>query len=127
MFVAPSPSYVMPRVKCSSRTIESKDTLNQYCFQCNASSNMNQWHFFTCPAKFSIKISCFFSLEMQLSWSAYSLSMLPTSLSSLPFLFSNPLLCGRLVLFLFGIATLYCVRLANLVLDLLCCAQIHLV
>ena len=33
---------------------------------------MNQWHFFSCPAKFPIKISCFFSLEMQLSWSAYS-------------------------------------------------------
>ena len=27
---------------------------------------------FSCPAKFPIKISCFFSLEMQLSWSAYS-------------------------------------------------------
>ena len=29
-----------------------------------------------------------------------SLSMLPTSLSSLPFLFSSPLICGRLVLFI---------------------------
>ena len=46
MFVAPSHSYVMPLVKCSSRTVKSKDTLNQCCFQCNASSNMNQWHFF---------------------------------------------------------------------------------
>ena len=52
MFVAPSHSYVMPLVKCSSRTVKSKDTLNQCCFQCNASS-MNQWHFFTCPAKIS--------------------------------------------------------------------------
>ncbi len=33
---------------------------------------MNQWHSFSCHAKFPIKISCFFSLEMQLSWSAYS-------------------------------------------------------
>ena len=45
MFVAPSHSYVMPLVKCSSRTVKSKDTLNQCCFQCNASSNMNQWHY----------------------------------------------------------------------------------
>lgn len=63
MFVAPSRSYVMPLVKCSSRTVKSKDTLNQCCFQCNASSNMNQWHFFSCPAKFPIKISCFFSFS----------------------------------------------------------------
>ena len=33
---------------------------------------MNQWYFFSCPAKFPFKISCFFSLEMQLFWSAYS-------------------------------------------------------
>ena len=46
MFVAPSRSYVMPLVKCSNRTVKSKDTLNQCCFQCNASNNMNQWHFF---------------------------------------------------------------------------------
>ena len=72
MFAAPSRSYVMPLVKCSSRTVKSKDMLNQCYFQCNASSNTNQWHFFTCPAKFPIKISCFFSLEMQMSWSTYS-------------------------------------------------------
>ena len=36
MFVAPSRSYVMPLVKYSSRTVKSKDALNQYCFQCNA-------------------------------------------------------------------------------------------
>ena len=41
MFVAPSRSYVMPLVKCSSRTVKSKDTLNQCCFQCNTTSNMN--------------------------------------------------------------------------------------
>ena len=63
MFVAPRRSYVMPPVKCSSRTVKSKDTLNQCCFQCNASSNMNQWHFFSCPAKFPINISCFFSFS----------------------------------------------------------------
>ena len=33
-----------------------------------------------------------------------SLSMLPTSLSSLPFLLSNPLLYGRLVLFIEALA-----------------------
>ena len=88
MFIAPSHSYVMPLVKCSSRTVKSKDTLNQCCFQCNASSNMNQWHFFSCPAKFPIKISCFFSLEMQLSWSAYS--PVPKVMSYLIVVIVNP-------------------------------------
>ena len=88
MFVAPSHSYVMPLVKCSSRTVKSKDTLNQCCFQCNASSNMNQWHFFSCPAKFPIKISWFFSLEMQLSWSAYS--PVPKVMSYLTVIIVNP-------------------------------------
>ena len=89
MFVASSHSYVMPLVKCSSRTIKSKDTLNQCCFQCNASSNMNQWHFFSCPAKFPIKISCFFSLEMQLSWSAYSPGASRPTLMLLNFIATN--------------------------------------
>ena len=89
MFVAPSHSYVMPLVKCSSRTVKSKDTLNQCCFQCNASSNMNQWHFLTCPAKFPIKISCFFSLEMQLSWSAYSPGASRPTLMLLNFIATN--------------------------------------
>ena len=89
MFVAPSYSYVMPLVKCSSRAVKSKDTLKQCCFQCNASSNMNQWHFFSCPAKFPIKISCFFSLEMQLSWSAYSPGASRPTLMLLNFIATN--------------------------------------
>ena len=89
MFVAPSRSYVMPLVKCSSRTVKSKDTINQCCFQCNASSNMNQWHFFSCPAKFPIKISCFFSIEMQLSWSAYSPGASRPTLMLLNFIATN--------------------------------------
>ena len=88
MFVAPSHSYVMPLVKCSSHTVKSKDALNQCCFQCNASSNMNQWHLFSCPAKFPIKISCFFLLEMQLSWSAYS--PVPKVMSYLTVVIVNP-------------------------------------
>ena len=49
---------------------------------------MNQWHFFSCPAKFPIKISCFFSLEMQLSWSAYS--PVPKVMSYLTVVIVNP-------------------------------------
>ena len=44
---------------------------------------------FSCPAKFPIKISCFFSLEMQLSWSAYSLGASRPTLMLLNFIATN--------------------------------------
>ena len=50
---------------------------------------MNQWHFFTCPAKFPIKIGWFFSLEMQLSWSAYSPGASRPTLMLLNFIATN--------------------------------------
>ena len=44
---------------------------------------------FSCPAKFPIKISCFFSLEMQLSWSAYSPGASRPTLMLLNFIATN--------------------------------------
>ena len=44
---------------------------------------------FSCPAKFPIKISCFFLLEMQLSWSAYSPGASRPTLMLLTFIATN--------------------------------------
>ena len=44
---------------------------------------------FSCLAKFPIKISCFFLLEMQLSWSAYSPGASRPTLMLLNFITTN--------------------------------------